>query len=244
MTITSGGWFDWSTREPGPTDRQAFYSANILIKAIFHHSMEGYRGSYSALTDPARKPTGWCGTVAFDGTLYQHYPVQAKLVASHAGNDFGPAFELEGVQSQPINAAQLATWKRIHKDIADYTRRAPIRKAGTINLNAIPANELWLLEHRQVGPTACPSERYAPLWAALAGEPQEDDMALLDEVVAALGGIEAIREWNQKGNSLLLGYAQEQQWQGEIAQALGDHINNHPVGPSLPKGARLSVEVI
>lgn len=170
MTVELG-WFDWATREPGPAPRQAYFNKSIIIKAIFHHSLEGFRGAYSALTDPARYPTAWCGTVAFDGTLYQHYPVQAALVASHYGNLFGPAFELEGTQHQPINDAQLTTWQRIHTDLASYTQRAPKRVAGEINLNAIPANELWLLEHRQVGPTACPSERYARLWAEV-----EDDM--------------------------------------------------------------------
>ena len=79
-------------------------------------------------------------------------------------------------------------------------------------------------------------------------EQEEVDMALLDEVVAALGGIEAIREWNEKGNSLLLGYAQEQNDQVSLSHRIAaceGHLLNHPAsGPSLPKGARLSVEVI
>lgn len=47
---------------------------------------------------------------------------------------------------------------------------------------------------------------------------EEDEMAdpRVDEIVSALGGLDAIRAWNANGNSLLLGYAEEQQGQGSI----------------------------
>jgi len=74
---------------------------------------------------------------------------------------------------------------------------------------------LW--EHNEVatrwtpnaGPTACPSNRYDGVFAALA---QEEDMAdpRVDALIAALGGQAAIDKWNVNGNSLLAGYALEQ----------------------------------
>lgn len=47
----------------------------------------------------------------------------------------------------------------------------------------------------------------------------EDDMAdgRVDKLVAALGGEDAIDAWNARGNSLLLGYAREQEKLGELA---------------------------
>ena len=64
----------------------------------------------------------------------------------------------------------------------------------------------------------------------------------LEEVVAALGGFDAIRAWNTKGNSLLAGYALEQAEQNQIQEAvealkrqLAEHIatahNNGKVPP-------------
>ncbi|MEY4762769.1 MAG: hypothetical protein RLZZ200_2625 [Pseudomonadota bacterium] len=61
-------------------------------------------------------------------------------------------------------------------------------------------------------------------WEAYA----EVDMALLDEVVAALGGIEAIRAWNKDGNSLLVGYAVEQADQDELERKVGIAPHDHP----------------
>lgn len=58
---------------------------------------------------------------------------------------------------------------------------------------------------------------------------EEDEMAdpRVDELVAALGGIERIRAWNANGNDLLLGYEMEQRKLAEhLAQPaaeVGDH---------------------
>lgn len=52
---------------------------------------------------------------------------------------------------------------------------------------------------------------------------EEADMAdpRVDAIIAALGGQDAIDQWNANGNSLLLGYALEQ-------QKLADHLDGHP----------------
>lgn len=53
-------------------------------------------------------------------------------------------------------------------------------------------------------------------------DPQEAEVAdpRLDEVIKALGGIEAIRAWNERGNSLLLGYEREQVDQNKAEEGL------------------------
>ena len=50
----------------------------------------------------------------------------------------------------------------------------------------MPGSQVGLVEHREMtippGGTACPSERYAPLWAALEGDMTRDEvLALLAE---------------------------------------------------------------
>ena len=69
-------------------------------------------------------------------------------------------------------------------------------------------------------------EFWVPFMAALEGdEMTPEERAKLDAVYAALtGGVDSvITDWNQNGNSLLLGYALEQ---GKLA----DHISSHPGG--------------
>lgn len=215
--ITPDGWFDWATRRAGPPDRP--YAWRNSMSSLFLHSMEGVIGLYSALTDPNRYPTAWHGTVSRDGVLYQHYPVYAGL--AHGGpnaNPIGPGFESEGFAGEPLTRAQVQTWLRMIADMSSYTGRVFQRPA-----------ESGLVEHGEVAPTACPSGRYAPLYEAIEG----GDMALIDEVIQALGGIEAIRQWNgpagtPTGNSLLVGYGLEQQKLRQVEAQLRTHLTNHP----------------
>ena len=60
----------------------------------------------------------------------------------------------------------------------------------------------------------------------------------IDKVIAALGGEAAVDEWNALGNSLLKGYALEQ-------QKLGEHLHNHAAGVTgaIPEHEHLSGKV-
>ena len=49
----------------------------------------------------------------------------------------------------------------------------------------------------------------------------------LDAVIAALGGMAEIEKWNAKGNSLLLGYANEQVRVGELEGVVSAHLAGH-----------------
>lgn len=168
--INSAGYFDWAHLMPGqPEDA---YSWNNTMENIYFHSMVGYVDTTSNLR--------WCGSVRYDGTLEQHFPV--FLATPHGGphaNPFGPGFEAEGGVGQehggagydePLTDAQVRTYLRIISDMEDYTGRTYPR-------------QLWsgvgLVEHKEApAPTACPSGRYARLWEAVLGE----DMATLEEL--------------------------------------------------------------
>lgn len=172
--IGADGFHDFAVREPGPPDRE--YPWRNSLANVYAHSLEGQRGSYSALTDPRRFPTGWTGTVAYDGTLYQHYPVWAGL--AHGGpnaNPNGPGYESEGMQYEPLTGAQVETWQRILADLEQFSGHPFPRLPGT---------RTGLVEHREAAPTACPSERYAPLYAALEGDMTPEQVrAIVDEAV-------------------------------------------------------------
>lgn len=187
--ITPDGFFDWMTRNPGPADRGAYMGGRpTSMECITHHSMEGWMGSYSAMTDPSRFPTAWHWSVPrTDGMVpEQHYPVFARLVHGHAANILGPGGESEGDKDQPLTDWQIECWLRIHADMEVFAGRKYTRNPIISGISA-----RGLVEHRQMGPTACPSERYAPLWATIAG-PKEQDMTpaevqrIIDTTIAAL----------------------------------------------------------
>lgn len=61
-------------------------------------------------------------------------------------------------------------------------------------------------------------------------EEENVDGVTLRDVVAALGGAQAIVEWNARGNSLLAGYALEQGARAAVEARLNEHIANHAAG--------------
>lgn len=219
MTLKTG-WFDFAVQEPGPPRRRIYSDNNATV--IVLHSMVGQRGAYSTMFDPAKSPTAWHGTVAYDGTFYQHYDIFAGLAASSEGNPYGPAFEAEGgfaPYDEPLTTAQVETYLRIIRDMEGaFGRqyRPGVKRVG-------------LTEHNHWGLTACPSGRYQPLYDAIVAGALEDDMAdpRVDSILAALGGQAAIDAWNLNGNSLLAGYALEQQ---KLAEHLANHLGGSAVG--------------
>ena len=221
--ILPDGFHDFAVRELLPANR--IYPWRNTMRRIYHHSLEGRRGSYTAYNDPNRFPTGWTGTVAYDGTAYQHAPVWAGL--AHGGpdaNPYGPGWEAEGGLDdgdgdgidEPLTPAQVATYQRIHADMAAFTGFTYIRDGTN--------QDFRLVEHREAAQTACPSGRYAPLWAALNQEDSltPEDKAKLDAVYAALtGGVPGVIEaWNAKGNGMIPAYN----------ELVFPHITNHPSG--------------
>jgi hypothetical protein len=129
---------------------------------MYGHSMVGFRGTYSALRDPDRFPTGWHDTTALDGTIYQHYPVWAGLAhAGPLGNPYGTGGESEGgfpaPYNQPITDAQVIAWVRKIRDMESFTGRTYRR--GVYRRGFV--------EHGEVAQTGCPSGRYAKLYAAI-----------------------------------------------------------------------------
>jgi hypothetical protein len=184
--------------------------------------MEGwFAGSMAELDKPSRFAS-WNFSVTLDGRLFQHYPVTVSTWASgNATANQLISVESEGTAAVALTSDQVSTVLRLFGDWEAWS-----------GLVAKRGETVW--EHRQVwnwttpnaGATACPSERYAPVWDAMEGG---TDMALIDEVVQALGGIDAIRAWNANGNSLLLGYSLEQRKLAELTAKVAEHVATHPV---------------
>jgi len=190
------------------------------------HSVEGWlAGAFGELDKPERQAS-WHFTNALDGTLYQHYPLTASCWASGNAEANGRyiAVESEGtVGSGPLNAAQVATMVRLATELG-FTERG---------------GNLW--EHNEVatrwtpnaGPTACPSNRYDGVFAALA---QEEDMAdpRVDQIMETLR-VTGLAEWQTSGNEPLrkaLGKIQDKA--AATDDKLVSHIANHAAGVSGP----------
>ena len=249
--ITAEGWFDWAAGRDLPTDDRLdfFGGKRHAFEVVVHHSFEGwYSGpDYpSPHRNPARYPTCWHATVDLDGSLWQHAPIWLQTVHGHAANPRGPGIESEGVAAMPLNDAQVATWLRIHRDIEAFTGQEFERR-----LDYAKGVEGALIEHRQVGPTACPSKRYAPLWAAKEDSMPDAERELLLKLASIVAGgadgsefltvedaLEVIRPLENPGDQRLL-LGQERLW-GELAELdalVGDHETNHP-GPALVRVPR------
>lgn len=73
-------------------------------------------------------------------------------------------------------------------------------------------------------------------WAAFM-KALEDDMAdpRLEKIIAALGGEAAIDEWNAKGNSLLLGFANDQARIGALEGQVAEHQASPHGSDSVPE---------
>lgn len=264
MTISADGWFDWAVRDPGPDSRwAAFNHARTPMDTIVHHSFEGWYNSiagdgYNVMEDPTRNPTGWHGTICTrnithkgktypPGTLFQHYPVFARLQHANAANITGPGFELEGVANMLITPEQIVTWKRIHADMRAFTGKPYLRRlTGSSSL-------VGLLEHREVpgSQTGCPSNRYLPLWASIAAdaakaieEANKGDDGMNKEEKEAFDTLSA----TVKEQAELINQLQTQLW----GEGSGRRTNSQPyaattmhtlddIAEMLPKLARITV---
>lgn len=185
MSISPDLWVDWAIKRPGPPNK--VYEQKNSRRGIVLHSMEGWlTGSLAELDKPTRQAS-WTFSLALDGTLYQHYPLDASIWASgnfKANTSYG-ALELEGLASMPIDPAQLASLIRLLRELGFKDPGSTIREH----------RQVWNIDTPNAGPTACPSARYAPLYAALAAPtPQEDDQVSIadyeDLILAQFAGAE------------------------------------------------------
>lgn len=164
--ISANGWLDWALRNAGPAHK--VYPTVNGSHGIVWHSMEGtYNGSMSVLMGP--RQSSWMFSLRYDGTLVQHYPITASCWASGNGlaNTSWWSVELEGFHSNRINALQQATAERLMVEWADYKQMEPTREGNLWTKTMWEHREVDTLVTPNAGDTACPSERYAPLWATL-----------------------------------------------------------------------------
>lgn len=143
---------------PGPTDKVNPWPR--IGKGAVLHSAEGSLGAALArLEDDALPAPGqpdlrvsWHFTVALDGTILQHYELEAQTWhATATGNPYYVGIEHEGsVATGPETDAQVQSDIRLCRWIASVDGWPAFTRDGD-------GRTLW--EHNQLFATACPSGR-------------------------------------------------------------------------------------
>lgn len=192
--MIADGWLDWSSRRPGPAFK--VYDTTNMGEGIVWHSMEGWLAGSFAELDKKERQASWMFSISKEGSLYQHYPITASCWASGNGlaNTHWWSVELEGNYTMPISEVQQATALRLIDEWAATRPEKVISRTGDLY-----SQTMW--EHREVdtlatpnaGETACPSERYQPLWAALAAREAQMAGPSNEELNRALVRREALR---------------------------------------------------
>lgn len=169
------GWLDWAERKDGIADK--IYSAANSGRGLVCHSQEGYRNSiesrfFSTERDSAGRYTPYAAASAMfynplEGPLVQYYPVTASTWTS--GNSFANttlwATESEGLAGTPLNANQVENMLRLAEEWEAYS--GGIASRDPAHRTVWQHNEVWNWASPNAGPTACPSNRYEPFFAAL-----------------------------------------------------------------------------
>lgn len=216
-------WLPWCLRKEGPTGKTGY--AGVSRTALdrkegeVKHSAEGSAdGLLSVLYGP--RDASWHFSVLQDGTVWQHYPLEA--ITWHCGIKGDERFDtslignitLIGVEhegggpgryGEPLTEAQYRATLRLSQDIR---RLCSHLGAGRPQLR----RNLW--EHRWLSWTTCPSDRIP--WGRLIEDliPEEDEMKLLFYKYGT-----AIYSINQDGKARHVGLAE---W--KVHKAAGQYV--------------------
>jgi N-acetyl-anhydromuramyl-L-alanine amidase AmpD len=156
-------WYPGANRRPGPA--QKAQGMNNPAKGVVLHSMVGYRsGAYSVLdtvTGP-RRTVAWHFSVYQNGTVEQHYPLEAVL--HHAG-DWGDDNDGANGNGELIGIEHEGGFSPVNEPLTERQSDASVelvrwiaQQRGWVPSRSYPRT-LW--EHREISnePTECPSGR-------------------------------------------------------------------------------------
>lgn len=186
-------WLSWCTRRDGPMEKQDYWNVkgrrlDQILGEVKHSAVGSLAGTFGEL-DKLERQASWHFTVAKEGQVYQHYPLEAitwhcgkKGARNIPGNVSLIGIEHEGGApgnlSEPLTPAQLTATIRLS---SDFRRLCP--KIGA----QVPMTRLNLWEHRWLSTTACPSNRIP--WDTIIVALTENNMTS-DEIESRLQRIE------------------------------------------------------
>ena len=211
-------WLDWCIKAPGPPEKAGYaaQSSRALSEILYivNHSAEGWKSFLVQGHRPGANAS-WSFSNNQDGSMYQHYPLEAITYTSGGfrQNVDGLGVEHEGVAGQLLNAVQIANDKRLYGDVAEL---CPNLRAARFMDGYREHNELTN------GATTCPSGRIQSLYDAYeTGE--EGDVAITE------AEFRRIREdtWSVMLELLRLGTTGDKntpmkQWSDKVLSGLAD----------------------
>lgn len=144
-------------QQPGAISKQGYQGRTTnSVRGVVCHSMEGYAEAALAEVKDASMPLSWHFSVLEDGTVWQHYPLNA--ICWHGGNqpinESLIGIEHEGVKGVPLTDVQLASSIALVDWIAGQGGWTPQR-----HVTLFEHNEVVTLYTPNAGPTACPNGR-------------------------------------------------------------------------------------
>ena len=238
-------WLQWCVKRPGPDWKGGYTDAPALgtldeKEGEVKHSAEGPLASLFHELDRPDRTASWTFSLAQDGLVYQHYPLEWR--AWHAGVMGDRRFDtslignltLVGEEhegggpnnpSEPLTELQRASSIRLTRDVR--------RLCPHIGPPALRVN-LW--EHNWLSPTSCPSGRIP--WPQILTALQvamEEDMPKLIHCIDAGGKVYVIGEMGKRhiDDQVELGiYTRLFGGPMDVYQAEADKIPDVPSGSS------------
>lgn len=182
-------WLPFAIKIPGPGWKQGYGGVAerelSFIEGEVKHSAEGPMGALLGEIQHPTRQASWHFSIDKDGTIVQHYPLEAitwhcglpgdrSFDTSIVGNITLVGEEHAGVRGEPIVGAQQRASRMISDAILSLCPRVASRGLRT-------RDTLW--EHNWVSPvTSCPSGRMD--WTSFI-TPQGGDIGMEDEMTPA-----------------------------------------------------------
>ena len=217
-----------------PAGEATYFKGENRPTAVVLHRMQGWATTAHQWALSGHYGASWHYTVGLDGTILQH------LGHTHGGYHAGipdtapdPTWPLWRGHSQNVNhntiGVECEGFAAEEWPIAQLESLRWLCRKLSVDLG-IPYDREHFPAHAEidvvnrVNDFDTPERRHI-VYDYLFEEEEEMADPRLDAVVAALGGMEAIEAWNARGNSLLAGYALEQ-------EKLGAHLAMPHGGPA------------
>jgi len=248
MLYPNAEWVPW--KYVSPAGQLTYYKGSNRPIAAVLHIAQGWASTARQRAKEGHFGASWHFTVGLDGKVMQHLDFDDG--GYHAGIGPGspvPAWSLWKGHNVNVNNYTIGiehegfsgdAWPDVQRDASKALCKW-IAKALDVpyaRAHFPPHADIDLLNRpNDFGPPAFRAQHYQFMF-------MEEEMPdpRLDKVIAALGGEAAIDEWNTRGNSLLLGFANDQERLGQLETQHGNtratldgHLLNSGDGTGVPE---------
>lgn len=238
--MTTETWLPFAVKHPGPVNKLGYggvkYRQLGEIEGEVKHSTEGSLQAAFGELDKLTRGASWHGTIDHDGTLYQHYPLEA--ICWHAGDAGDRSHDtsllgnltllgwehvdrINGVQLATLTPAAEATTIRITEFVRTH--------CSSVGANP-PTWRVNLWKHGMLSATACDSG-LTPLTII---QGLEDDMGVTEDIAAIkeeLAKQSAINDAQTQTDEAVKAVLAEHDGRLDTLEAQAPASHTHDTGP-------------